>query len=60
MRPELSSLEDTWPAWARGTTAPVVTGRYLAQVGLAAPGLTLRPGHAVVIEVQAQPPAPQA
>ncbi|MFF9642995.1 alpha-galactosidase [Kitasatospora aureofaciens] len=59
VRPELSSPEDTWPAWARRTAAPALTGRYLAQVGLAAPHLANRPGRALVIEARAQPAAAQ-
>ncbi|MFJ6385703.1 alpha-galactosidase [Kitasatospora sp. NPDC092039] len=59
VRPELSCPEHSWPAWARRTAALTLTGRYLAEVGLAAPGLTNHPGHALVVEAQAQPPAPQ-
>ncbi len=57
VRPELSSPDDTWPAWARRASALTLTGRYLAQVGLAAPALTNHPGHALVVEAQAQPSA---
>ncbi|MFJ7244659.1 alpha-galactosidase [Kitasatospora sp. NPDC098652] len=59
VRPELSSPEPTWPAWARRTAPLTLTGRYLAQVGLAAPGLADRPGHALVVEALAVAPAPQ-
>ncbi|MEV6209512.1 alpha-galactosidase [Kitasatospora sp. NPDC051914] len=57
VHPELSAPEHTWPAWAKRSTALTLTGRYLAQVGLAAPDTANRPGHALVVEAQAQPPA---
>ncbi|MFF3068476.1 alpha-galactosidase [Kitasatospora sp. NPDC057904] len=57
VRPELSCPEHTWPAWARRASALTLTGRFLTQVGLAAPALANQPGQALVLEARTQPPA---
>ncbi len=55
VRHELSVDERGLPPWARRTDlpAPTLTGRFLAEVGVAAPGLANRPGQALLLELRA-------
>ena len=53
--PEFSSAAESWPAWAgHGAGALVLPGGFLAEVGLAAPRLTNRPGQVMTIELTVQ------
>ena len=55
VRRELSADERSLPLWARRTElpGPVLTGRFLAEVGVAAPDLVNRPGQALLLELRA-------
>ena len=54
-RPELSAPENSWPRWARRADLAELslTGQFLAEVGVAAPGLVNQPGQALVLELRA-------
>jgi alpha-galactosidase len=51
VEPGVSASRDTWPRWAATGGPPVLSGRALTEVGVAAPHLVNRPAQSFVVEL---------